>query len=171
EKQIGYFFFNKDLLKRALTHPSFAQTQVSQESATLATASEIDLADPGSTPSGPVDQEAYAVLGHTLLRAVLTEFLVRIGYTAEADLREQLACLMQSNQLVTLAQEEFALDFLVKVSPEYKAKGKHRDPSILISTLEAVLGAIYLDGGFSALRSTVQRLFQRVSIFQKQSLS
>lgn len=52
---------------------------------------------------------------------------------------------------------DLCLDFYLKVGPVERGVGLHQDKAALEETLMAVLGAIYLDGGYSSVRRVVKR--------------
>ncbi|WP_353260168.1 ribonuclease III domain-containing protein [Prochlorothrix hollandica] len=137
EQKLGYFFFDKNHLKRALYHPSFE--------------GETELPEP------PFDQVAYGVLGRSLLAAVVTEFALRSGCDTIETIAHQGAQILEPQRLQAL-QEDLCLEFYVKLSPAAKADGQSQDPTVLQETFEALVAAVYLDGGYSSMRRIVKHL-------------
>jgi len=136
EEKLGYFFFDKQLLKRALTSRGYA----------------LEQGQPGD------DQEAYSLLGEAVLDTVLTELLIRAGYSTQQAIVTQKLALKQIENLARIGQE-VGMGFMVKLSQAEKQRQAYKEPLVLTETLEAVLGAIYFDGGYSAARRAVHHLF------------
>ena len=129
-RRLGYVFRDPDLLARALTHRSA----------------------PGA------NNERLEFLGDGLLNFVVAEALFRSRPGAEegelSRLRSRLVC---EEALARQAERLGIGDVLILGSGEHKSGGFRR-ASILADTLEAVLGAVYLDGGLDPARDVCERL-------------
>lgn len=143
EDQLGYFFFNKSHLRCALTHHSYL----------------LEAGNQGQTAESPADQAAYSILGSAILDAVLTELLIRSGQTTQPEIVMQKVALKQIEKLAELSQTVGA-GYVLKLGQAAKQHKVYDDPITLAETLEAVIGAVYFDGGFSAARRVVQKLFR-----------
>lgn len=141
EEKLGYFFFDKQLLKRALTSRKYA----------------LEQGQPGD------DQEAYSLLGEAVLDTVLTELLIRAGHSTQQAIVTQKLTLKQIENLARISQE-VGVGFMVKLSQDEKQRQAYNDPLVLTETLEAVLGAVYFDGGYGAARRAVCHLFPDVFV-------
>ena len=131
ERQLGYRFSDDRLLARALTHRSAASRH----------------------------NERLEYLGDAALSLVVAETLYqRLPEAPEGHLSRLRASLVRRSTLAELARER---DFSrrLKLGPGELKSGGFRRESILADGLEAVLGAIYLDGGLDALRPVVLRLY------------
>ncbi len=130
-ERLGYRFAEPALLEDALTHRS----------------------------AGPGNNERLEFLGDGVLNFVIAAELYRRkpGFR-EGELSRLRASLVRGETLAEIARQLELGDFLVLGSGELKSGGFRRD-SILADALEAILGAIYLDGGFEACRDCVRRLF------------
>jgi ribonuclease-3 len=130
-KSLGYQFDDPNLLKQALTHCS----------------------------AGSRNNERLEFLGDALLGCIIAaELFDRYPKAREGELSRLRASLVRRESLADLA---LSLDFgryLRLGAGERKSGGHHRN-SILADALEAVFGAIYLDGGFAACRQSVLGLF------------
>ncbi|HLR87532.1 MAG TPA: ribonuclease III [Wenzhouxiangella sp.] len=128
---IDYQFLDSRLLLQALTHRSY----------------------------GPCHYERLEFLGDSLLNAIIAESLFHDWPKApEGDLSRLRSRLVRD---VTLAELAAALElgkYLRLGAGELKSGGFLRE-SILADAMEAIIGAIYLDGGFDAARSVVKQLF------------
>ena len=130
-QKLGYVFRDAGLLSRALTHRS----------------------------ASAANYERLEFLGDGLLNFVVGEALFRVRPQAEeGDLSRLRASLVCEDSLAGIAEKLELGDELFLGAGELKSGGFRRH-SILADTLEALLGAIYLDGGFDAARDACLRLF------------
>jgi ribonuclease-3 len=130
-QRLGYNFDDPALLLQALTHRS----------------------------SGRNNNERLEFLGDAALGCVIAAEIYRLHPQAsEGELSRLRASLVRRESLAELAQSLEFGSYLRLGSGERKSGGHHRD-SILADGLEAVLGAIYLDGGFGPCRDCILALF------------
>ncbi len=103
--------------------------------------------------------ERFEFLGDSILNCVVSALIFqRFPALNEGDLSCIRAHLVKQQTLCQIAQTlELAKDVWLGEG-ELKSGGKRR-PSILADALEALFGAIYLDGGFDAARAVVERLY------------
>jgi ribonuclease-3 len=133
ETTIGYRFQKRELLKTALSHRSSVEN--------------------GSS------NERLEYLGDAVLGLVVSEFLFgEFPDLDEGDLTKMKASLVNEAVLSKVAGEFGLGDFIFLSSEEEKSGGRQK-PSIVADAAEAVLGAVYLDGGLPAARRIVQRFF------------
>jgi ribonuclease-3 len=131
ETSLGYRFDDPNLLKQALTHCS----------------------------AGSRNNERLEFLGDALLGCIIAgELFQRYRTAREGDLSRLRASLVRRESLADLAAELEIGRYLRLGAGERKSGGHHRN-SILADALEAVFGAVYLDGGFDACRQCILRLF------------
>ncbi|NKF21800.1 ribonuclease III [Solimonas marina] len=131
EQRLGYHFVEAQLLRQALTHRSV----------------------------GYVNNERLEFLGDALVNFVIADLLYRLRVRAEEGALSRLrASLVREETLARLARELSLSDVLTLGESELKSGGYRRD-SILADAFEAVLGAVYLDGGFAAARQVCEHLF------------
>lgn len=134
EKNIGYVFKNKELLKLALTHSSYSN--------------EMKINKYGN-------YERLEFLGDAVLELMSSQFF----YNAYPDMNEgsltRLRSSMVCEQALAFCAKEFELPkFILLGKGEETTGGRERD-SIISDVFEAVLGAIYLDGGFDVANEFV----------------
>ena len=131
EKSLAYRFANAALLEQALTHSSF----------------------------GAPHNERLEFLGDGVLNFVITgELYVRFPDLTEGRLSLMRATLVRKETLSGIARE-LALSEHVRLEKGTRASGGSERDSILADTLEAVYGAVFLDGGYDAARDTVLRTY------------
>jgi len=135
ERRLGYRFRDPRLLEQALTHASYANEH---------------------PPAA--DHSRLALLGDAALALVVAERLMGDDPAATVGvLTSRRAELVAGPRLARWAVD-LELGALLRLGRgEYQSGGRARD-SILASALEAVLGAIYTEGGLDALRDTLGRL-------------
>ena len=123
EKSIGYVFKNKELLKTALTHTSYAYEHNVESN------------------------EKLEFLGDSILEFISSNYLFK-KYTnlKEGEMTKVRASVVCENSLYKIAKQHNFSDFLYLGKSEIATGGKNR-PAILADSVEAVIAAIYLDGG------------------------
>jgi ribonuclease-3 len=130
-RQIGYVFNQPELLRQALTHRSH------------------------SLPHN----ERLEFLGDSVLNCAVATLLFRhFPNLTEGTLSRVRANLVNQQSLADIAQR-LELGRLVRFGEGEIKSGGDRRPSILADALEAVLGAIYLDGGFVAAEKFITTLY------------
>lgn len=132
QRDIGYRFSESRLLAQALTHRSY----------------------------GTPHNERLEFLGDSVLNCVVAvELFERFGALPEGDLSRLRAHLVRQQALHGLAQALGLGGYLQLGEGELKSGGFAR-PSILADAFEALVGAVFLDGGFGAAREAVRRLYE-----------
>lgn len=136
ESRLGYQFKNRKLLEHALTHSSYAN--------------EHHL---GSISSN----ERLEFLGDSVLGMIVADHLYRtFPDHPEGDLTRIRANLVCESSLVLVAKE-WDLGSYLKLGKGENACGGRSRPSILADAVEAVLAAVFLDGGLEHDRDIIQR--------------
>ncbi len=131
ERNLAYQFKDATLLQQALTHRS----------------------------AGGAHNERLEFLGDAILGAVIARCLFDIRPTAsEGALSRYRALLVRRDSLAELARELGVGEQLLMGGGELGSGGRQRS-STLADALEAVLGAVYLDGGFAAAEELIRRLY------------
>ena len=134
EKILGYEFKDKSLLKTALTHSSYAN--------------EHNLEN----------NERMEFLGDAVLELSMSKYLYNTISFDEGVLTKRRAQLVCENALNIYASK---IDFnrFIYLGVGEEATGGRNRPAIIADAVEAVLGAIFLDGGFIPASDVVFRLF------------
>ena len=108
--------------------------------------------------------ERLEFLGDSVLNLAVSDLLYdRLGSLPEGDLSRVRANLVKQETLHQLAIGLGLPDVMRLGEGEVRSGGQKR-PSILADTLEAIIGAVYLDAGFSIAQALVHRLFEAVEI-------
>lgn len=108
--------------------------------------------------------ERLEFLGDSVLGLCVAHLLYqRLHALPEGDLSRVRASLVRQEALHPLAVE-LGLPDVIKLGEGEWRSGGHNRPSILADALEAVIGAVYLDGGFAAAQALVERIYHGVAI-------
>jgi ribonuclease-3 len=111
---------------------------------------------------GTPHNERLEFLGDGVLNCVVAaELYVRFPGLREGELSRLRASLVREQRLHELAVR-LALGELLRLGEGELKSGGFRRPSILADAFEALIGAVFLDGGFEAAREVVARLYQPV---------
>lgn len=109
--------------------------------------------------AGGAHNERLEYLGDAVLNCVVATMVFREFATAdEGDLSRLRASLVSGESLAVIAAE-IHLGQQLRLGPGELKSGGFRRKSILADALEALFGAIYLDGGFEAAEQVIQRIF------------
>jgi ribonuclease-3 len=137
EDRIGYQFSDKDLLCNALTHSSLIK----------------------ENGEGKKSNERLEFLGDAFFDAIIGEELYKIFPQKEEGFLSRIrATLVCEKSLAKEARKLSLGEFLLLGRGEERNGGRDRE-SILADAMEAVMGAIYLDGGFEVLKKVVLQIF------------
>ena len=118
---------------------------------------------PEDRPELP-NNERLEFLGDSVLGLGVAHMLYQaLGSGAEGDLSRLRAQLVRQDSLHRLALE-LDLPPLLRLGEGEMRSGGQRRPSILADALEAIIGAVYLDGGHAPADALVRRLFEQVEI-------
>ena len=136
QRRLQHNFSNTALLGQALTHRSFSSDH----------------------------NERLEFLGDSVLSLAVSDLLYqRLSKLPEGDLSRVRANLVRQETLHQLSVD-LGLPELIRLGEGEMRSGGQKRPSILADVLEAVIGAVYLDGGFTVAQGLVQRLFNAVEI-------
>jgi len=136
QKRLQHQFAEPQLLTQAVTHRSYSAEH----------------------------NERLEFLGDSVLGLCVADLLfARLRELPEGDLSRVRANLVRQETLHQLAVKLGLPEVVLLGEGEMRSGGKKR-PSILADVLEAVIGAVYLDGGFAAANALVRRLYQGLEI-------
>lgn len=139
EKSLGYSFSNKDVLIEALTHRSFYHEH-----------------------SDKVDNynERLEFLGDSVLGLAIVEYLFLYeGKLTESIMAKTKSYLVKESVLSDIASS-VSLGKYLRLGKGEEATGGRKKRSLLADAVEAVLGAVYIDGGYHMAKELIQRLFK-----------
>lgn len=141
EQKLGYRFARPELIEQALTHSSQAR--------------ELESAQAGQVVARVGDNEQLEFLGDAVLSLVTShELFRRFPAFREGELSKLRAHLVSERHLIQVAKRLGLGDFLKLGRGEEKSGGRHKT-AVLVDALEAVLAAMYLDGGLELARDFI----------------
>ncbi|MEJ2691568.1 MAG: ribonuclease III [Candidatus Thiodiazotropha sp.] len=130
-RRLGYQFTHKHLIQQALTHRS----------------------------AGGLNNERLEYLGDAVLGFVVADALYHhFPDASEGQLSRLRSSLVKRDTLARVARE-FELGEFLNLGPGELRSGGHTRASILADGIEAILAAIYLDGGYEAVREAILNIF------------
>ena len=136
EQRIGYKFENFDLLVKAMTHSSYANEHRYEKKE---------------------NNERLEFLGDAVLELISSDYLfAKYPETPEGVLTKKRASMVCEPTLALCAREIPLGDYLLLGKGEDATGGRKRD-SIVSDAMEALIGAIYLDGGFANAKEFIDR--------------
>jgi ribonuclease III len=133
EKKVNYHFKNKDLLKNALTHKTYA-----------------------FEARAPIEyNERLELIGDSILGFIVAEQLYKTNkYFSEGELTRRRAALVNNESLAQKAKDMGIGKFLLLGKGEQKQNGD-KNPTNLANALEALIGAVYLDSDMEIVRKFI----------------
>ncbi|NND54756.1 MAG: ribonuclease III [Gammaproteobacteria bacterium] len=131
DKQLGYKFSDPELLRRALTHKSRSS----------------------------VNNERLEFLGDAVLDLVISAELHHAFPDADEGYLSRLRSRLVRGETLAGVATELGVGDIVELGSGESRSGGHQRRSILADALEALYGAIYLDGGFDAVRDVILEQF------------
>ncbi len=136
QQRIGYRFRDRGLLEHALTHKSRAAEDAS---------------------GGVADNESLEFLGDAVLGLVVAELMFRQYPTYDEGQKSKVKAAVVSTQSLARHAEQLRLgEHLILGRGEEKTGGRHKQ-ALLADGYEALIAAIYLDGGLTAAAAFLQR--------------
>ena len=144
EKNIGYEFKDKELLKKALTHTSFANEHHIESN------------------------EKLEFLGDSILEFISSKYIYNnYGYLKEGEMTKVRADVVCENSLYKIALKQDFSDFLYLGKSKIMS-GETKRPAILADSVEAVIAAIYFDSNLEqAEKFIVENLKDEISVASK----
>ncbi|MFK5925291.1 MAG: ribonuclease III [Desulfuromusa sp.] len=146
EKTIGYIFTDRQLLLQALTHKSFSNEH----------------------PEFVLHNERLEFLGDAVLELAISDWVFsRYPDIPEGGLTRIRAEVVSEKGLFEIARK-LQIGTGLRLGKGEQRSGGSEKPSLLADALEALLGAIYLDGGFAAASSVITKAF--CAVIEKSAL-
>lgn len=136
EEVLGYTFKDAELLREALTHKSHAFEQ-----------------------GGDMHNERLEFLGDSVLAIVVAHHLFREYPERDEGHLSKLKASLVSRAMLARWASHIGLGRYIELGSGEKSTGGRERPSILSNALEAVIGAVYIDGGYAAADRLLHRLF------------
>ena len=132
--QLGYSFKDQNLLELALTHKSY---------------------------SNSLNNERLEFLGDSILNSIISEYLFSRFTNQKEGLLTRMRAYLVKAETLTIKAEELSLEQIIKLTKGTANLSKDRKNSILEGAFEAVIGAIFLDGGWDASKEITLKAFSK----------
>ena len=139
ESRLGYIFENKKLFTEALTHRSFYYENPNTSTA---------------------HNERLEFLGDSVLGFVIVEYLFLSDKNLTESVMAKIKSYLVKEAVLSEIADSLSLGKYLRLGKGEEATGGRTKKSLLSDTIEAVLGAIYLEGGYQKAREVVLRLFR-----------
>ncbi len=140
EENIGYSFRKEYYLYRALTRKAYANEQKQQNK-------ECE------------DQEIYRTLGDAVLKLTLVDILIKSGCDTRDDITLKKKELEREEKLAEIGRN-LGIGPAIKLGVGERKQRASEEPKVLAETLEALIAAIYLDGGYEVASETIGKWFK-----------
>lgn len=134
QTQLCYVFKDQSLLELALTHKSY---------------------------SNSLNNERLEFLGDSILNSIISEYLFSRFTNQKEGLLTRMRAYLVKAETLTIKAEELSLEKLIKLSKGTANLSKERKNSILEGAFEAVIGAIFIDGGWNASKEISLKTFSK----------
>jgi ribonuclease-3 len=135
--KLGYSFNSSARLEEALTHPSYLYDH----------------------PEAPASNQRLEFLGDAVLQVVLSHELFTLFPSGDEGTLTKRRSLLARGVFLGALAKEIGLDQCLRLGMSEAATGGRAKPSLLEDAFEALIGALYLDGGLEAARQTVLRIY------------
>lgn len=140
EKRFGYVFKNKKLLTEALTHRSFYHE---------------------NPDKSITHNERLEFLGDSVLGFVIVEYLFSSDKKFTESVMAKIKSYIVKESVLSEIADSISLGKYLRLGKGEEATGGRAKKSILADTIEALLGAVYIDGGYKKARGIVLKLFRK----------
>lgn len=139
EEKLGYRFSDNSLLTRALTRKAYANEQRQR-----------------NVPCE--DQEVYCTLGDAVLKTVLIDLLIQSGADTPDIVTQRKKELEREENLAAIGKK-IGISSSIRLGKGEIRQKAGEQPYVLAETMEAIIGAIFLDGGYSSAETCIRDWF------------
>jgi ribonuclease-3 len=139
EGRLGYIFEDKELLTEALTHRSFYYENPDTSTA---------------------HNERLEFLGDSVLGFVIVEYLFLSDKNLTESVMAKIKSYLVKEAVLSEIADSLSLGKYLRLGKGEEATGGRTKKSLLSDTIEAVMGAIYIEGGYQKAQEVVLRLFR-----------
>ena len=139
EESIGYSFTNKGLLSEAITHKSFHHENPAK---------------------APFHNERLEFLGDSVLGLTMVKFLYKSEKNYSESTMSKIKSYLVKESVLSDIAEGISLGRFLRLGKGEEETGGRSKKSILSDALEAVFGAVYIDGGYECAERTILGLFR-----------
>jgi ribonuclease-3 len=156
ESLLGYAFRDGSLLKLALTHSSYTHENLHLHASAEGTSASVDSSAESSLRTG-FDNERLEFVGDAVLGLIVSEALYHAFPVSDEGVLTRLRSTLVSRPSLAALGETLALAPQLQLGASAVRTDAARRPAVLADATEALLAALYLDGGYDVARVFVQR--------------
>src|ERR1700730_6209230 len=140
EERLGYRFKRRDILNRALTHKSYSHE---------------------ARQDGVQDNETFEFLGDSVLGFVIGDLLFQRFPTLDEGALSKITAYLVSASSLAVKARNYEMGEVIYLGVGEEKSGGRKKESLLANVFEAMIAAIYLDGGISPPRRMIESSFAR----------
>jgi len=140
EERLGYTFEHRDLLTRALTHKSYSHE---------------------ARQDGVQDNETFEFLGDSVLGFVIGDLLFQKFPTLDEGALSKIKAYLVSAGSLAVKARHFGMGEVIYLGVGEEKSGGRKKESLLANVFEAMIAAIFLDGGIEPARRLIESSFKR----------
>lgn len=153
QERFGYTFGDREVLLQSLTHKSYGHEFFQEK------------------PIALRDNERLEFLGDAILDVIVSDILLEAFPNAnEGQLSKMRAAVVNEKTLAQIARV-LQIQDCVRLGKGEAQTGGNEKPSILSSTFEALIAAIYLDGGFNAVYPVIRHIFAPLFVEERELMA
>jgi ribonuclease-3 len=141
QERLGYGFGDRAILLQSMTHTSYGHEFLNEKSIALR------------------DNERLEFLGDAILDVIVSDILLESFPSANEGQLSKMRAAVVNEKTLALVARSINLHECIRLGKGELQTGGNQKPSILSSAFEALIAAIYLDGGFQAVYPVVRHLF------------
>jgi len=141
QERLGYGFGDRAILLQSMTHTSYGHEFLNEKSIALR------------------DNERLEFLGDAILDVIVSDILLESFPSANEGQLSKMRAAVVNEKTLALVARSINLHDCIRLGKGELQTGGNQKPSILSSAFEALIAAIYLDGGFQAVYPVVRHLF------------
>ena len=141
QERLGYWFSDQAILLQALTHKSFGHEYLHKR------------------PLALRDNERLEFLGDAILDLIISDMLLETFPNSNEGRLSKMRASVVNERTLAIVAENINLSDCLRLGKGEARSGGNKKPSILSSTFEALVAAIYLDGGYQTVYPVVRQLF------------
>ena len=141
QERLGYSFGDRGILLQSLTHTSYGHEFLQEKSIALR------------------DNERLEFLGDAILDVVVSDILLESFPSANEGQLSKMRAAVVNEKTLAILSKSLQIQDVIRLGKGETQTGGHLKPSILSSAFEALIAAIYLDGGFNAVYPVVRHIF------------
>lgn len=156
EVVVGHEFRSPELLVCALTHRSLARQMAQEAEEDAAAAGNVIAAGDAVVGAVAQDNERLEFLGDAVLNLVVAEALFQAHPEWHEGELTRVRAQLVSRQHMAQVAEVMGLGEYLRLSKSEERSGLRRKSTVLSDTMEAVMGALFLDGGLEPVRAFVR---------------